>query len=249
MPDTLARIFQNPPQREVVEGPVAIQPPQALAYSSWSEYFQQHREEQAQWAPVARPAGTRPLQVRPCPRPFTPHPKQEIMDVSSNDSNTGDQEEVPSGDTIPNTPEHPMTPLEQIEEDDMRRLHPAFPLNADLIAAGDNGIVLTEEQHRILTSQLEGSTTIYSLPENRQRVEGNKPYLSMMNEEQATLTQAHDTLQFGIGLKETNADPERPNITDLIRPGDPPILMAFAQELENWPALDQFLDETFREER
>ena len=119
-----------------------------------------------------------------------------------------------------------MTPLEQIEEDDMRRLHPAFPLNADLIAAGDNGIVLTEEQHRILTSQLEGSTTIYSLPENRQRVEGNKPYLSMTNEEQATLTQAHDTLQFGIGLEETNADPERPNITDLIWPGDPPILMA-----------------------
>ena len=39
MPDTHARIFQNPPQREVVEGPVAIQPPWALAYSSWSEYF------------------------------------------------------------------------------------------------------------------------------------------------------------------------------------------------------------------
>ena len=36
---------------------------------------------------------------------------------------------------------------------------------------------------------------------------------------------------------------------DLIRPGDPPILAAFAQELENWPALDQFLEETFRERR
>ena len=75
-----------------------------------------------------------------------------------------------------------------MEEDDMRRLHPTSPSNADLIAAGDNGIELTEEQHRILTSQLEGSTTIYNIPENRQRVEGSKPYCGMTNEEQATLT-------------------------------------------------------------
>ena len=50
-----------------------------------------------------------------------------------------------------------------MEEDDMRRLYPAFPSNADLIAAGDNSIELTEEQHRILTSQLEGTTFLYNM--------------------------------------------------------------------------------------
>ena len=97
------------------------------------------------------------------------------MDVSSNDSNGGDREmeEMPCGDTIPNTPERPTTPLEQMEEDDMRRLHPAFPSNTDLIASSDSGIELTKEQHRILTSQLEGTTFLYNVPENRQRVEGS----------------------------------------------------------------------------
>ena len=50
----------------------------------------------------------------------------------------------------------------------MRRLHPTFPSNADLIAAGDNGIELTEEQHRILMSQTEGTTFLYNVPENQQ---------------------------------------------------------------------------------
>ena len=63
-----------------------------------------------------------------------------------------------SGDTETNTPKHPTTPLEQMDEDDMRRLHPTLPLNTNLQAAGDTGIELTEEQHRILTSQSEGST-------------------------------------------------------------------------------------------
>ena len=59
--------------------------------------------------------------MRPCPRPFTPHPEPEVVDVSLNDSNGGDREmeEMPHGDTVPNTPERPMTPLEQMEEDDM----------------------------------------------------------------------------------------------------------------------------------
>ena len=92
-------------------------------------------------------------------------------------------EEMPRGDTVPNTPKCPTTPLEQMEEDDMRRLHPAFPSNANLIAAGDSGIELTEEQHRILTSQTEGTTFLYNVPENRQRVEGSEPYLGIMNEE------------------------------------------------------------------
>ena len=71
----------------------------------------------------------------------------------------------------------------------------------------------------------------------------------MTNEERAALTQAHDALQFGIGLEGTNAVGAPQRISDLIQLGDPPILMAFAQELENWPQLDQFLDETFREDR
>ena len=103
-------------------------------------------------------------------------------------------EEMPRRDTVPNTPKRPTTPLEQMEEDDMRRLHPAFPSNTDLIAAGDNSIELTEEQHRILMSQSEGTTFLYNVPENQQRVEGNQPYLGMTNEERAALTQAHDAL-------------------------------------------------------
>ena len=158
-------------------------------------------------------------------------------------------EEMPRGDTVPNTPKRPMTPLEQMEEDDMWRLHPALPLNTDLIAAGNNGIELTKEQHRILTSQSEGTTFLYNIPENWQWVEGSKPNLGMTNEERAALTQAHDTLQFGIGLEGMNVEEAPQRISDLIQPSDPPILVAFAQELENWPQLDQFLNKTFRENR
>ena len=136
-----------------------------------------------------------------------------------------------------------------MEEDDMQRLHPAFPSNTDLIAACDNGIELTEEQHRILMSQLEGTTFLYNVPENQQRVEGSEPYLGIMNEEWAALTQAHDALHIGIGLEGTNAEEAPQRISDLIRPGDPPILMAFAQELDNWPQLDQYLNEAFGEDR
>ena len=136
-----------------------------------------------------------------------------------------------------------------MEEDNMRRLHPAFPLNADLIAAGDNSIELTEEQHRILTSQSEGTTFLYNIPENRQQVEGSEPYLGITNEERAALTQAHDALHIGIGLQGTNAEEAPQRISDLIQPGDPPILTAFAQELENWPQLDQFPNEAFGEDR
>ena len=158
-------------------------------------------------------------------------------------------EEMPRGDTVPNTPERPTTPLEQMEEDDMRRLHPAFPSNTNLMTAGDSGIELTKEQHSILTSQTGGTTFLYNVPENRQRVEGSKPYLGMTNEEKAALSQAHDALHIGIGLKGTNAEGEPQRISDLIRPGDPPILVAFAQELENWPQLDQYLNKVFGEDR
>ena len=125
-------------------------------------------------------------------------------------------EEMPRGDTVPNTPEHPTTPSEQLEEDDMQRLHPALPSNAELIAASNNGIQLTEEQHRILTSQTEGTTFLYNVPENRQRVEGSEPYLGMTNEEQAALTQAHNALHMGIGLKGTNAEEAPQRNSDLI---------------------------------
>ena len=156
-------------------------------------------------------------------------------------------EEIPRGDTVPNTPEHPMTPLKQMEEDDMRQLHPTLPSNANLNAAGDNSITLTDEQHRILRSQSEGSTTLYRIREHRQQVEGDEPYLGITNEERNALTAAHDALQIGARLEGANANPGQGRITDLLWPGDPPILQAFTHELENWPKVDRFLEETFRE--
>ena len=156
-------------------------------------------------------------------------------------------EEMSRGDTIPNTPEHPTTPLEQMEEDDMRRIHPILPSNATLDAAGDNGILLTDEQHRVLTSQSEGSTILYRPQERRHQVEGDDPRLDITEEERRALRNAHDTLQFGAEIVGTNASPGQMRITDLVRPEDPPILRAFVEELENWPEVDQFLEEAFRE--
>ena len=202
------------------------------------------------WQSRPRPLPeTAPLQVRPRPRPFTPHPELEVVDVSSNGSNSGDQEmeEMSRGDTIPNTPEHPTTPLEQMEEDDMRRIHPILPLNATLNAAGDNGILLTDEKHRVLTSQMEGSTILYRPRENRQQVGGVDPLLTITNEERGALRNAHDALQFGAEIAGSNASSGQPRITDLVRPKDPPILRAFAEELERWPEVDRFLEEAFRE--
>ena len=250
MPDTLASIFREPPRRNVVEAPGQIVPVRAPAYDSWAHYFQQHPEMRTNWQSRPRPLpNTAPLQVRPRPRPFTPHPETEIVDVSSNDSNSGDHEmeEMSRGDTVPNTPEHPTTPLNQMEEDDMRRIHPSLPSNAELNAAGDNGILLTDAQHRILTSQSEGSTVLYRPREHRQQVEGADPRLSITEEERGALRNAHDALQFAAGIEGTNASSGQTRITDLVRPEDPPILRAFAEELENWPEVDQFLEEAFRE--
>ena len=140
-----------------------------------------------------------------------------------------------------------MTPLEQMEEDDMRRLHPILPSNAALNAAGDNGILLTDEQHRVLTSQSEGSTILYRPRENRLPVEEGDPILTLTEEERRTLRDAHDALQFSAGIAGTNASPGPARITDLVQPEDPPILRAFAEELERWPEVDQFLEEAFRE--
>ena len=250
MPDTLASILREPPRREVVEAPVQIVPVRAPAYDSWAHYFQRHPEMRTNWQSRPRPLpNTAPLQVRPRPRPFTPHPETEIVDVSSNGSNSGDHEmeEMSRGDTVPNTPEHPTTPLEQMEEDDMRRIHPTLPSNADLDAAGDNGILLTNEQHRVLTSQSEGSTILYRPREQRHLVEETDPRLTVNEEERRALNTAHDALQIAAGSVGTNASPGQPRITDLIRPEDPPILRAFAEELENWPEVDRFLEEAFWE--
>ena len=250
MPDTLAALFSNPPTREAVEAPVQTVPARAPAYDSWAHYFQQHPEIRTNWqSHPSASTSTRPLQVRPQPRPFTPHPEPEIVDVLSNGSTNGDQEmeEMPRGDTVPVTPEHPTTPLEQMEEDDMRRLHPILPSNATLDAAGDNGILLTDEQHRVLTSQTEGSTILFRSHENRQQVEEDDPHLGISDEERGALRAAHDALQIAARLDGTNATPGQERITDLIWPRDPPILQAFAQELENWPEMDRFLEEAFRE--
>ena len=156
-------------------------------------------------------------------------------------------EEMSRGDTVPNTLEHPTTPLNQMEEDDMRRIHPTLPSNAELNAAGDNGILLTDAQHRILTSQSEGSTILYRPREHRHQVEETDPRLAITEEERRALNTAHDALQIAAGSVGTNANPRQPRITDLVRPEDPPILRAFAEELENWPEIDQFLEEAFRE--
>ena len=250
MPDTLASIFREPPRRDVVEAPIQVTPVRAPAYDSWAHYFQQHPEMRTNWQSRPRHLpNTAPLQVRPRPRPFTPHPETEIVDVSSNGSNSGDQEmeEITRGDTVPNTPEHPTTPLDEMEEDDMRRIHPTLPSNAKLNAAGDNGILLTDEQHRVLTSQSEGSTILYRPREHRQQVEGEDPRLAITSEERIALNNAHSALQMAAGPVGTNASPGQPRIMDLVRPEDPPILRAFAEELENWPELDQFLNDTFRE--
>ena len=171
------------------------------------------------------------------------------MDVSSNGSNSGDQEaeDMTRRDTEPVTLERPTTPLEQMEEDDMWRIHPMLPSNADLNAASDNGILLTDAQHRVLTSQSEGSTILYRPQEHQQQVEGADPHLGISEEERSALRAAHDALQIAAGSIGTNADPGQPRITDLIRPEDPPILRAFAEELENRPEVDRFLEEAFRE--
>ena len=250
MPDTLASIFREPPRREVVEAPVQVVPVRAPAYDSWAHYFQQHPEMRTNWQSSPRPLpNTAPLQVRPRPRPFTPHPESEMMDESSSGSNGGGQEmeEMSRGDTVPNTLEHPTTPLERMEEDDMRRIHPTLPSNAELNAAGDNGILLTDAQHRILTSQSEGSTILYRPREHRHQVQGADTVQNFTDEERLALGNARNALQIAAGSVGTNASPGHPRISDLIRPEDPPILRAFAEELENWPELDQFLEGTFRE--
>ena len=129
----------------------------------------------------------------------------------------------------------------------MRRLHPILPSNATLDAASDNGILLTNEQHRVLTSQSEGSTILYRPRENRQVVGGDDPCLGISDEERGALRAAHDALQIAARLEGTNAKQGHGRITDLVRPDNPPILRAFAQELENWPEVDRFLEEAFQE--
>ena len=90
-------------------------------------------------------------------RSHPPAPREPHEETSDEETNTTEKNRSCNsrGDTVTNTPKRPTTPLEHMEEDNMQRLHPAFPSNADLIAAGDSGIELTKEQHRILTSQSE----------------------------------------------------------------------------------------------
>ena len=122
-----------------------------------------------------------------------------------------------------------------------------LPSNAQLNAAGDNGILLTDEQHRVLTSQTEGSTILYRPREHRHGVEGGDPHLDINDDERSALGAAHDALQFVAGIAGTNDSPGQTRITDLVQPKDLPILRAFAEELEHWPEVDQFLEEAFRE--
>ena len=61
--------------------------------------------------------------------------------------------------------------------------------------------------------------------------------------ERATLTGIRNSLHMGIRLEGLNGD-EPPDIECLVQNDDPPILRTFVQELENWPELDWYLDET-----
>ena len=67
--------------------------------------------------------------------------------------------------------------------------------------------------------------------------------LDISDEERGALRAAHDALHFAAGIAGTNASPGQTRIMDLVRPEDPPILWAFAEELENWPEVDWFLEE------
>ena len=116
-------------------------------------------------------------------------------------------EEMSRSDTVPVTPEHPMTPLEQMDEDDMRRIHPMLPSNIELDAAGDNGILLNNEQHRVLTSQMEGSTILYRPRGHQHEVGGADPRLDISDEERGALRATHDALQIAAGIGGTNASP------------------------------------------
>ena len=83
MPDTLATLFRNPPNREVVEAPTQLSSPRAPAYDSWAHYFQEHPEMRTNWQPRSRTlTSTRPSQIRPPPRPFTPHPEPDVESAS-----------------------------------------------------------------------------------------------------------------------------------------------------------------------
>ena len=240
MPETLARVFQR---TQNTDNPM-VEQVTPRTYTSWSDYFAQQKDETTAMASTSQ-GGTRPLQVQPQPRPFTP--MLDPITVGLSVESEMEMENL-SGDTEPNSPKHLLTPLEQMDKDDMHRLHPTLPLNADLEAAGDTSIQLTEEQHRILMSQSEGSTIIYETRENRQQVEEVKMVPNFTSGEQATLTSIRDTLHMGIHLEGLNGD-EPPDIEQLVQDDDPPILRAFVQELEHWPEVDQFLDETFGENR
>lgn len=50
-------------------------------------------------------------------------------------------------------------------------------------------------------------------------------------------------------ITEGSSAPGWPNIEDLVTPEDLLILWAFAQELQNWPEIDQFLNEAFGDNR
>ena len=106
---------------------------------------------------------------------------------------------------------------------------------------------MTKEQHRILTSQTAGSTIIYETHE-QQQVEEVEPMPNFVDGERYTLTAIRGALHMGIQLEGLNGD-EPPDIERLVQDDDPPILRAFAQELENWPELDQILEETFNGEQ
>ena len=230
MPETLRAIFQSPQ----VCRPVTVFPDGSATgltapwtYKFWSNYFRHMQEESEAGPSRGHLEPTQPLHVHPRPRPFTPHP--DLVE-----SSTLEHEEQMSDSTEPITPDHPTTPLEK-NKDDMHRLHPTLPLNTELEAAVNNSIELTEMQHNILTSQSEGSTTLYHKRDDQQQVEGVEGYSQYTIGEMRAIGDVQDALQMGMDLEGMGAginSEQEPRIADLVHPNNPPILHALMQELD-----------------
>lgn len=81
------------------------------------------------------------------PRLFTPHPENVEYKAEKVDWDSSKEQEMETqiggSDTVLNIPECPTTPLKQINKSNLWQIHLKFLLNADLKAAGDEGIYLT----------------------------------------------------------------------------------------------------------
>lgn len=239
MPETLAAIFRHPHPDTIYQTP--------RTFTSWSKYFEHQQAEIEATASTPNIEETRPLQVwshgsRPWPRPFTPHPVSIEGEESQVDGDPSEQQEMEtqiSSDTVLNTPKCSMTSLEQMDENNLQQISSIFPLNAELKAAGNEGIPLTQEQHELLNG---GGDYSHLYHGNATPVDGNHT-ICLIPKEHQTIHWICETIHAGIHM--SGVAPREESIMDLVQPDDPPILRAFVEELQNWPQLDEMLDEAF----